>query len=243
MKTIPLLFAASALMLVAPVQAGIVIVNHDEWTLSSSAVNGAAFGVNIANCFAGGPGGHFLIYSQGFGLNDSGLIGAITAAGHAVTVDTSIPFNLPTLSAYTGIFLGGDPYGYDPVVLTQYVNSGGNVYLAGGTGNYAEDYYFNPFLANFGFQYAPPYNNILGAFAPTTNHPVFAGIPELFYYWGNTVLLTGNSPYARLIAVHPETGEGMIGIYEVREPGEIPEPATLALTGLGLLAAAWLRRR
>jgi len=243
MKTIPVLLAACALMFAAPVQAGIVIVNHDEWTLSSSAVNGPAFGVNIANYFAGGSGGSFLIYSQGFGLNDSGLINAISAAGHTVTVDTSIPFDLPTLSAYTGIFLGGDPYGYDPDVLTQYVNNGGNVYLAGGTGNFAEDFYFNPFLANFGFQYAPPYNFILGAFAPTTNHPIFAGIGELYYYWGNTVLLTGNSPYARLIAVHPETGEGMIGIYEVRGLGEIPEPATAALVGLGLLAAAWLRRR
>lgn len=63
------------------------------------------------------------------------------------------------------------------------------------------------------------------------------------YYLGNTAVLTGSSPYVRLIAVHPETGEGMIGIYEAREPGEIPEPATLAWTGLGLLAAAWLRRR
>ena len=140
-------------------------------------------------------------------------------------------------------FWGGAPYGYDPDVLTQYVNNGGNVYLAGGTGNYMDDYYFNLFLANFGFRYAPPYNTIGGAFAPSTSHPVFAGIPELFYLNGNTVLLTGSSPHARLIAVHPETGEGMIGIYEVRELGEIPEPATAALAGLGLLAAAWLRRR
>ena len=64
MKTNPVLLAACALMFAAPVQAGIVIVNHDEWTLSSSAVNGPSFGVNIANYFAGGSGGSFLIYSN-----------------------------------------------------------------------------------------------------------------------------------------------------------------------------------
>jgi hypothetical protein len=224
-----------------------VIVNHDEWTLSSSGVNAAQFGANIANYFAGGPGGNFLIYSDNtFALVNSTLINAITSAGHTVTVNTAIPFDLPTLSAYTGIFLGGYVGSYNATVLTNYVNNGGNVYLAGGTGMIAnEDTVWDSFLANFGFEYGASYNNILGAFAPTTGHPLFAGVPSLFYYYGNTVILTGSTPYAQLIAVHPSSGAGLIGIYESPRGGggEIPEPSTLALVGAGLLAAGLLRRR
>lgn len=184
MKPALVLCAASALLWGAPVQAGVVIVNHDEWPLSSSGVNGAAFGVNIANYFAGGPGGNFLIYSQGFGLNDSALISAISAAGHTVTVDTGVTFDLPTLSAHAGIFLGGYIGGYDAGVLTNYVNNGGNVYLAGGTGLMSdEDSVWDPFLNNFGFEFGPSYNTILGSYPTSGSHPVLSGIPELFYDW------------------------------------------------------------
>lgn len=238
-----------ALLVPATGTAGIVIVNHDEWTLSNLGVNAAQFGANIANYFAGGPGGNFLIYSNDtFGLANSTLINAITSAGHTVTVNTGITFDLPTLSAYTGIFLGGYVGSYSAAVLTDYVNNGGNVYLAGGTGSIAfEDSVWDPFLANFGFNFGFSYNGIAGTFAPTTSHPIFAGVPSLLYNNGNTVLLTGSTLDARLIAVHPVTGDGLIGIYERTGEGggggEIPEPSTLALVGAGLLAAGLLRRR
>jgi hypothetical protein len=234
MKTIPVLFAASALMLVAPVQAGIVIVNHDEWTLATGTY-AAQFGANIANYFAGGPGGNFLIYSNNFGLNNSTLINAITGAGHTVTANTGVTFDLPTLSAYTGIFLGGYVGGFNASVLTSYVNNGGNVYLAGGTGAIVgEDSVWDAFLNNFGFEFGPSYNGIGGNFVPSTSHPVFAGVASLYYDNGNTVILTGGNPNAQLIAVHPN-GAGLVGIYEAGGVGEIPEPSTLALIGAGLL--------
>lgn len=229
--------------------AGIVIVNHDEGTLSNLGVNAAQFGANIANYFAGGPGGNFLIYSNNaFRLANSTLITAITSAGHTVTVDPGITFDLPTLSGYTGVFLGGYVGPYSAAVLTDYVNNGGNVYLAGGTGSIAfEDSVLDPFLANFGFNCGFSYNGIFGKFAPTTSQPIFAGVPSLLYNNGNTVLLTGSTPDARLIAVHPVTGDGLIGIYERTGGGggggEIPEPSTLALVGAGFLAAGLLRRR
>lgn len=239
-------FLFLALLVPVTSTAGVVIVNHDEWTLSGSGVNAAQFGANIANYFAGGPGGNFLIYSDDtFALANSTLINAITSAGHTVTVDTGVAFNLPTLSAYTGIFLGGYVGSYNATVLTNYVNNGGNVYLAGGTGRIAnEDTFWDSFLANFGFDYGTSYNTILGAYAPTTNHPIFNGVSSLFYYYGNTVILTGSTPYAQLIAIEPSSGAGMIGVYDDRQAGgEIPEPSTLSLLGLGLLAAGWLRRR
>lgn len=205
--------ACCMLLWSAPALAGVVIVNHDEWPLSSSGVNGADFGVNIANYFAGGPGGNFLIYSPGFGLNDSALISAISAAGHTVTVDTGVTFDLPTLSGYTGIFLGGYIGDFDAGVLTNYVNNGGNVYLAGGTGALPnEDSVWDPFLNNFGFEFGPSYNTTYGVYPILGSHPIFTGIPELFYYWGNTVILTGSNPHARLIEVEPTSGAGLIGI-------------------------------
>lgn len=199
MRTLP---AILLLALLAPATgtAGIVIVNHDEWTLSDWGVNAAQFGANIANYFAGGPGGNFLIYSNDtFGLANSTLINAITSAGHTVTVNTGITFDLPTLSGYTGIFLGGYIGSYSAAVLTAYVNNGGNVYLAGGTGLIAfEHSVWDSFLANFGFDFGPSYNGISGTFAPTTSHPVFAGVPTLLYDNGNrfssrAVLPTPNS--------------------------------------------------
>jgi hypothetical protein len=221
MRSLLLCAALSAALLSAPASAGVVIVNHDEWTLYTGP-NAAAFGANIANYFAGGPGGNFLIYSNNFGLNNSTLINAITSAGHTVTVNTGVTFDLPTLSAYTGISLGGYIGAYNATVLTNYVNGGGHVYLAGGTGAISpEETLWDSFLNNFGFDFGTSYNGISGNIAPSTSHPIFAGISSLYYDNGNTVILTGVSPYAQLIAVDPASGAGLIGIYE-EQSGAIP---------------------
>jgi len=167
-------FLLLAFLVPAASDAGIVIVNHDEWTLCSSGVNAAQFGANIANYFAGGPGGNFLIYANNFGLNNSMLINAITSAGHSVTVNPGITFDLPALSAYTGVFLGGYTGSYNATVLTNYVNNGGAVYLAGGTGAVSgEDTVWDSFLANFGFDFGTSCNGINGTFAPSTPHGFF----------------------------------------------------------------------
>ncbi len=240
MKTVTLAAVLLAVSAPEPAKGGIVIVNHDEWTLSSSAINAAQFGANIANYFAGGSGGNFLIYSNNFGLNNTTLTNAITSAGHSVTVSTSVTFDMPTLSAYTGIFLGAYIGGYNAAVLTSYVNNGGNVYLAGGTGAISGEHaVWDSFLNNFGFDFGPSYNGIKGTFAPSPGHPIFNNVPALYYDNGNTVILTGSTPYAQLIAVHPQSGAGQIGIYELpRNGGEIPEPSTFLLAGAGLLGVA-----
>lgn len=150
---------------------------------------------------------------------------------------------LPALSAYTGILPGGYVGGHNATVLTSYVNNGGNVYLAGGTGTPGEDSVRDSFLANFGFESGPSCNGISGTFAPSTSHPILAGVPSLYYANGNTVILTGRSPFAQLIAIEPDTGAGLIGIYEASVSGEIPEPSTFLPAGAGLLILAWRLRR
>jgi len=168
---------------------------------------------------------------------------AITGAGHTVTVNTAVTFDLPTLSAYTGIFLGGYIGSYAAAVLTSYVNNGGNVYLAGGTGAVEnEDSVWDSFLGNFGFEFGPSYSWLEGDLTPSSGHPIFNGVLSLHFVYGNSVILTGTTPHARLLELHPWTGEGLIGIYEVREEGVIPEPSTFLLAGAGLLALGLVRR-
>ncbi|MGQ9916256.1 MAG: hypothetical protein ACUVS7_02455 [Bryobacteraceae bacterium] len=162
-----------------------------------SGLSAAQFGADIANDFAGGPGGSFLIYSNNFGLNSSTLIHAITSARHTVTVNTGIAFDLNTLSTCTEVFLSGYVGDWDATVLTNYVNNGGNVHLAGGTGISGEGRAWDSFLANFGFEFGPSYNAISSNIAPPTSHPIFASVSSLYFLNGNSVLLTGARPSRR----------------------------------------------
>lgn len=52
-------------------------------------------------------------------------------AAHQWTVNVNQKFDLETLKQYNGVFVGGNPL--DNQVLIDYVKSGGNVYLMGGT--------------------------------------------------------------------------------------------------------------
>jgi hypothetical protein len=223
--------------------AGKIVVNHDEWTMSSSGVNAAAFAVNVADWFSPGGPGSFLVYTSNFGLDNSTFTNALTGAGHSVSVNTAALFTLPGLSAYDGVFLGGYAGSYDAAVLTNYVNAGGNVYLMGGTGSIAgEDTFWDGFLNNFGFEFGTSYNGIGGTFAVSSGHPIFSGIPQLFYSNGNTVNLFGVNPYASI--VESFNGAGLIGVYDDSSGlGAIPEPATLGLTAAALLALGWATRR
>ena len=115
--------------------AGIVIVANDEWPTSntgfSRAPSATNYVQNIASLFAGGATGNFHAYSNNFSMTGSSLANAMTSAGHTWSVGTNIKFDLPTLQGFDGIFLASSSVDFD--VLTQYVNSGGNIYLAGGT--------------------------------------------------------------------------------------------------------------
>jgi hypothetical protein len=225
---------------VAPAFGGKIVVNHDEWTMSNGQPNAGAFAVNVANWFSPGGPGNFLVYTGNFGLNNSTFTTALAGAGHTVTVNTGVTFDLASLSAYDGIFMGGYLGGYDASVLTNYVNAGGGVYLMGGTagvGNEAN--VWDGFLNNFGFDYGPSYNGIGGAYAITSGHVIFAGVGSLYYNNGNTVNLFGANPNASI--VESLNGAGLIGVYD--SGSAVPEPSTLGLTAASLLAVGWALRR
>ncbi len=169
--------------------AGKIVINHDEWTFSSTGFGGqndaGTFATNVAAFFTGGTPGSFLAYSSNFGLSNPALNTAMNGAGHTWTVSMAQPFTLATLSAYDGVFIGGNTLNNQ--VLIDYVNAGGNVYIMGGTGSINETTVFGPFLAAFGFSFGSPYNGLCCSIAISSSHPLFANVDHLYENNGSSI--------------------------------------------------------
>ena len=92
---------------------------------------------------------------------------------------------------------------------------------------------------NFGLGFGSSYNGVTGDIAISSAHPIFAGVDHLYQNNGNDALdIDVTSPYAEVLASY-----GNHGLYAVyNNTAGVPEPATLALFGLGLLAFGVKRR-
>jgi len=238
-----------ALGLVSAASAGRIIANNDEWTLSNYgfATAGAGptttFAQNVASYMNsdGGP-CTLLIYSNNSYLTGSNLNTALTGAGCTVTTSTGA-FDAATLAAFDGVFLGGAQFSYNAAVLTTYINSGGSAYIAAGTGSVDDANVWDSFLHGFGLDFGPNYNGISGTIATSGLAPLLSGVSQLYYNNGNTVSLFASNPNAQIITFAPSTAAriGLIGVYN--DVQGVPEPATLALLGLGLAGLGFSRRK
>jgi hypothetical protein len=233
--TISLWFLMGASLSVAAdatVVPGKIVVNHDEWTLTGVGFyylpdDTATFALNVAEWFMDEESGNFLVYSNDWGLTGTDFANTMIAAGHAWTISTTVPDE--DLIQYDAIFVAG-PDKPDNAVLIDYVESGGHVYLAGGTGDFVGGAYYeatawNGFLNHFNLKFHPVegepnrYNQVCygGGFLPVTStHPIFTEVNNLYYNNGNSVseLDPANSNTDILESYYTH---GLFGVFDIAE--------------------------
>jgi hypothetical protein len=129
----------------------------------------------------------------------------------------------------------------DNTALSNYVNGGGSVYLAGGVGDSSavEAAGWNTFLNNYGLTFSSTYNGLSNV-AITSAHPIFTGITILGSGNGQSILNLGTDPNAQIVQL-----AGTEGVYAVvTVPGQvpIPEPTTALLFSAGLLALVVVKK-
>ena len=196
-----------------PNKVGRIVASNDDWIFSDVGFtppnDPGIFALNIASWFTGGRTGKFLVYSTHIYLTGSQLANTMISAGHTWTVNTSVTFDLATLTQYDGVFLGFTPV--DNNILIDYVNAGGNVYVFSGAGSEAGKW--NTFLQHFGLQFEAVNNNISGNIPVSSTHPLFAGVDYLYMNIGASVIdLDPTDPRNEIIAVYQ--GQGLFGVYD-----------------------------
>lgn len=199
---------------------GRIVVVSDEYPLSNgrafNAPNDAAtFAVNIVSWFSEGAPGRFLVYSTNFGLTGTQLRAAVEGAGHTWVVSTTADTSLANLLTYDGVFLAGAAT-INAATLTEYVQAGGSVFIAAGTGNLgsaaAEAALHNPFLESFGLRLDGPFVTTSLDVPISGSAPVLAGVDHL-YAWGANLLsdLTPDESSSSIVFTHSLL---KIGTYE-----------------------------
>jgi hypothetical protein len=232
-----LLLVPSRLEAQAP-SAGRIVVSSDEWFLSNTGFSAQPassrnFVANLTEWFGGQLPGDYLAYSSNFSLIGSSLRQAIEDLGHTWTVSKTVPFDVPTLLGYDGIFLAssGVP---DRDVLADYVRAGGSVLLLAGTSSNAAAVanYWNPFLDDFGLTLESSVDGLCFggcSLAINSSHFLLAGVTALYHDHGQDVLdvLPGDARN-RVVAI-VTGGHERFAIFDGRRPltPSTPSPGSI----------------
>lgn len=175
-------------------QIGKIVVNWDDWTLSDAGFSppndAGTYVQNIASWFLAANGrtvGSFIGYGTLFHLTGNQLRQAFESAGHTWTVSGESLLSLDSLQKYDGVFLGASPIGNDTAnitALTNYVLSGGNVYIFGGTDFYGtiqdDAAVLNAFLYRFGIAVANFADGVVGSPDIDGYHEILLGVTYLY---------------------------------------------------------------
>jgi hypothetical protein len=240
-----LLFAAFAFLVLTPeIKAARIVVSNDEWMFNDRSLasnDDTQFALNITGWLTGGSGNILIVSNNdgvdGYGSGNTLLIALLAAHGYTVTVATTTPTSLTALSGYQAVFLAGQGPDGNPVsntLLINYVNSGGSVFVEGGTGAFAsataEAAAWNQFLNNFGLSFDSSYNTVCGGTPPGCADPngidvspfktqppygpaLFAGVNSITIADGNNVLNLLTDPFAQVFT--DPSGNGLYGAVEV----------------------------
>jgi hypothetical protein len=204
---------------------GKILVTNDEWQVSDTGFqNSAAAGIfaqNIAE-WLGTCGtrknGKFHAYSSNFSLSEPSLAAALSQKGHTWTSGiANFAVTLENLKNYDWIFLAGPIPTFDANVFIEYVEQGGGLYIAGGTGNFssasAEANHWNSIINHFGISYTGSYNGIRAVVPTVSDHQIFANVPGLYQNNGNTVFLTASATQKSRILIQ-YNNQGMYAIFD-----------------------------
>ncbi len=210
-----LAFASCALTAFATAQGRIIAIG-DEWLLSNVAftnqpVQTTQLALNIANYFANGQPGNFLVLSSvpdipGYGsrgVQGAPLAAVMTGAGHTWTINAGMPVTLANLNQYDGVFLAGTVASgaANAGTLASYINAGGSALVMVGVGTgflgaATEAAAWNPFLNQFGLGFGPAYfafgANLLSIPVAPSGHALAQGLSSVS--WGNGQLALDLDP-------------------------------------------------
>lgn len=210
--------------------AGEVVVAHDVNTLATADAGPqeCAFAVNVAQFLTSGSATKkLLLYesSPGDSARDFSavVVEALTNAGFAVTVTTS--YTTP-FTNFDAVFVAMQyPSGsfLDNAALTNYVNAGGGVYLAGGVGNpgqaATEAAGWSSFLGSYGLAFGSSgpfggYNDLTKLTITNTTSPIFLGVTNLLCGAGSSIVALNTNASSQIIQYAPDDG-AEVGVYAV----------------------------
>jgi hypothetical protein len=255
--------------LAPPAQAGRIVLNNNEWTLSDQGYelagtsNADAFVRNVTGFLDrdGTSGGKVLIYSGSASLTGSRLFNSLSSAGYDPVTSTAQALDETTLARYDAIFLNGEGFAAYDRVLTEYLKAGGGVYVAAAALSDSDGAdAWNRLIADSGLALEASYELSSGEIAQASS-PLFDGVERLYFGPSDALGREKNStPEAGIrVSFTSDFGPGAIGIYAapsvlpltpdgaaVNPPGdspsagEIPAPNHVPLPGTALLLALGL---